>query len=69
MISNADQTLILHLQELIAALDRRVPGAGRAREHDIARQAQRLRHEALERITELERPATAACCSTEPDRP
>jgi hypothetical protein len=42
------------LQELIAALDRRVPQIERAGELSIARDATRLKLEALRRIAELE---------------
>jgi hypothetical protein len=47
------------LQELIAALDRRVPQVQRAGEVAIARAAAALRVEALERIAELQREAGA----------
>jgi hypothetical protein len=47
------------LQELIAALDRRVPQVQRAGEAAIARAAAALRVEALERIAELQRDAGA----------
>jgi hypothetical protein len=43
------------LLELVAALDRRVPGLDREGERDIARDAQALRRAALKRIAELER--------------
>lgn len=45
---------ILELRELIAALDRRVPQVQRAGELAIARSAEALRNEALQRIAELE---------------
>ncbi len=57
----SDQTVIYHLHELIAALDRRVPRQERARERGIADDARALRHAALIRIAELERaPAVSA---------
>jgi hypothetical protein len=43
-----------HLQELIAALDRRVPHVERLGEIEIARQGHALRENALKRIAELE---------------
>lgn len=43
-----------HLQELIAALDRRVPHVERIGEGDIAREGRALREKALQRIAELE---------------
>ena len=43
------------LQELIAALDRRVPQVQRAGEASIAREAAALKTRALKRIEELER--------------
>ncbi len=46
---------IRHLQELIAALDRRVPRVERAGEAGIAREAAALKTRALKRIKELER--------------
>lgn len=41
------------LEELIAALDRRVPRVEQAGETDIARDAAALRAKAVERLTEL----------------
>ena len=41
------------LNELIAALDRRLPRAGGAGERDIARDAARLRARAVERLAEV----------------
>jgi hypothetical protein len=55
MKSRSDQTLMLDLLELVAALDRRVPRLEREGERDIARDAQALRRAALKRIAELER--------------
>jgi hypothetical protein len=46
--------VIEDLRELIIALDRRVPRLERTGEVDIARDAAALKHEALERIAELE---------------
>jgi len=43
-----------HLQELIAALDRRMPHVERTGEIDIASEGRALREKALQRIAELE---------------
>jgi hypothetical protein len=51
---------VRELQELIAALDRRVPQVQRAGEASIAREAAALKARALRRIEELEREAAAA---------
>jgi hypothetical protein len=48
------QQQILHLRELIAALDRRVPQIERVGEAEIARDAERLKQKALKRLGELE---------------
>ena len=48
-------SVVRELQELIAALDRRVPQVQRASEASIAREAAALRARALNRIEELER--------------
>ena len=48
------------LQELVAALDRRVPQVERLGEVSIARAAAALRADALKRIKELEREGAAA---------
>jgi hypothetical protein len=45
--------LVRELQELVAALDRRVPHVERAGEISIAREAAALRTKALQRIEEL----------------
>lgn len=55
MKTRSAQTLVRHLRELIAALDRRVPRIEREGERAIARDAQGLRRAALKRICELER--------------
>ena len=47
-------TLIDDLQEIVAALDRRVPRLERAGEIEIARDAAHLRDEAIERLRKLE---------------
>jgi hypothetical protein len=47
------QELMRELEELIAALDRRVPRVERAGEEAIARDAAALRKKALERLAEL----------------
>jgi hypothetical protein len=53
----ADRTRTLRLlRELIAALDRRVPHIERIGEIAIARDAAKLRKEALDRIAQLEPP-------------
>ena len=46
--------LIRELQELIAALDRRVPRVEQAGEATIAREAAALREKAVRRLRELE---------------
>jgi hypothetical protein len=51
---SAEDRLIRDLEELIAALDRRVPHVHRAGESAIARAAATLRLEAVKRIEELE---------------
>jgi hypothetical protein len=51
---------VRELQELIAALDRRVPQVQRAGEVSIAREAAALKARALNRIEELEREAAPA---------
>ena len=45
--------LTRELEDLIAALDRRVPRVERAGEADIAREAAALRAKAVERLAEL----------------
>ena len=59
MKARSHQTLVHDLRELVAALDRRVPHIEREGERDIARDAQRLRRDALKRIADLERSASA----------
>ena len=49
-----DSQLIRELQELITALDRRLPQLSRAGEASIARDAAALKAGALKRIAELE---------------
>jgi hypothetical protein len=49
--------LARELEELIAALDRRVPRVERAGEADIARDAAALRAKAIDRLAELLRDA------------
>jgi hypothetical protein len=52
---HADATpLIVHLRELIAALDRRVPQIERLGESAIAHDAAELKRVALDRIAQLE---------------
>jgi hypothetical protein len=56
------QTQLIHrLQDLIVALDRRVPQAARAAEALIARDAATLKGRALERIAELEAESRVGC--------
>ena len=50
----APDDLARELQELIAALDRRVPRVERAGEAGIARDAMALREKALKRLAEIE---------------
>jgi hypothetical protein len=54
MTMNEDE-LRRELQELIAALDKRVPRVERAGEAEIARDAAVLREKAVNRLAELER--------------
>jgi len=56
MAVSAEQ-LARDLQELIAALDRRLPGVEQAGEVGIARDAAALRAKAVERLKELIDPA------------
>jgi len=58
MVSTSD--LVRELEELIAAIDRRVPHIERAGEAAIARDAAALRAKAVERLAELARPAITA---------
>jgi hypothetical protein len=57
--------LTRELEELIAALDRRVPRVERAGEAGIARDAAALRAKAFDRLTEL---AANPAVGPEPDR-
>jgi hypothetical protein len=52
------QQMIYDLRELISALDRRVPRLAATGEIDIASDAAKLRDKAVERIAELENPAS-----------
>jgi len=54
MSVESTQTLIDELRELVEALDRRVPRLERAGETAIARDAARLRDEAIKRLAALE---------------
>lgn len=59
--------LLRDLLDLVAALDRRVPGLEREGEYVIARDAQGLRRAALKRVAELERslpPAAVGAADT-----
>ena len=58
---------IRHLYELVAALDRRVPQVERSGEASIAGAAAALKAEAMKRIAELEREATAATVPSDAD--
>jgi hypothetical protein len=61
--SSADRTpgqIVRELNELIAALDRRVPQVERLGEVALARAAAALRDEARRRIEEIERNAAAS---------
>ena len=50
----SDDELLEDLHELVAALERRVPRLERDGERGIARDAERLKTEAIRRIAELE---------------
>lgn len=52
--------LVLRLEELIAAVDRRVPRAERAGEAAIAREAAALRAKAVDRLAEVAHCPTVA---------
>ena len=65
MTARSNQTLIHHLRELIAALERRKPCLDREWERDITRDADGLRHAALRRIGELEQSPCAAACAAD----
>jgi len=54
-VPGGDTDATAPLRQLVAALDARVPHLERAGEIDIARDAARLRGEALARIAEIER--------------
>ena len=56
----AKRDLIRELQELISALDRRVPRVEQAGEAAIAREAAALREKAVRRLRELEERAGRA---------
>ena len=58
--------IVRELNELIAALDRRVPHVERVGEIAIARAAAALRDEALKRIATLEREADAGGSTQSP---
>jgi hypothetical protein len=51
--------LVRELEELITALDRRVPHVERVGEEEIARDAARLREKAVRRLAELTATLTA----------
>jgi hypothetical protein len=56
--------LARELEELIAALDRRVPRVEEAGEADIARDAAALRAKAVERLAEISRDAALSAPHT-----
>jgi hypothetical protein len=56
-VGAAHQSIAAVLEELIAALDRRVPRVEQAGEPGIARDAAALREKAVKRLTELLRDA------------
>jgi hypothetical protein len=51
--ATTNKQLVRELNELIAALDRRVPQLERANESSIARDAEALKAKALKRLAEL----------------
>ena len=53
-VSASDRSVLDDLRELVAALDRRVSHLDRKGERDIARDAEALRAEAMNRIREIE---------------
>jgi hypothetical protein len=53
--ARSNATLLRHLRELIAALDRRVPHIERVGESQIAADARALRRDAQLRVAELEK--------------
>jgi hypothetical protein len=63
----APSDLARELQELIAALDRRVPRVERAGEAGIARDAIALREKAVQRLAEIEAQAAAAAVRIKTD--
>jgi hypothetical protein len=60
--------IVRELQELIAAIDRRLPQVQRCGEASIAREAAALRARAVKRIEELEREPRADEVVDGPDR-
>jgi hypothetical protein len=67
-LSVAVTGLARELEELIAALDRRVPRVEEAGEADIARDAAALRAKAVDRLAELVRDAALPPPTSEEDR-
>jgi hypothetical protein len=63
----APSDLARELQELIAALDRRVPRVERAGEAGIARDAIALREKAVQRLAEIEAQDAAAAVRIKTD--
>jgi hypothetical protein len=61
--------LTRELQELIAALDRRVPRVEQAGEAEIARDAAALRAKAVDRLAELANPPAAPTARDSGDAP
>ena len=69
IISATAAELVRDLEELIAALDRRLPGVTQAGEIGIARDAAVLRAHAVKRLEELNRTALASSVHANgPDR-
>jgi len=64
MKTRSDRSLVHDLRELIAAVDRRMPRLEREGESAIARDAQRLRRVALNRIAEPEQVRFTASVGT-----
>lgn len=60
MKKRSNERLVRDLCEVIAALDRRLPGNQGEGERAIARDARAMKHAALVRIAELERVLTKA---------
>jgi hypothetical protein len=66
-VAVAPNELARELQELIAALDRRLPRVERAGEAGIARDAMALREKAVQRLAEIEARDAAPVARTKSD--